>query len=268
MMHDYAKPRLCGTSRRRRYADNKSHAGLWLFTVFLFVVFTVGLVLLGKYHRHSSYATTYTEHAKREPRQVQVKEVVVAKRQKQYEESGVHLSPVTSGTNAFVDQETLKRQITEEARVVSTSSNVASTISPKFEFTTPQAANSHVSTSEQDTAKIAAQRIEKIAAESEAESKKLSESKAVRGGTSIDQLQKTDEQKKQQKNEEQYMLEVIKSKSKVAAEKMRARLALIGIESSISMIKEQSVTYYKISLGPFDKNTAEVKQQLLKKNGI
>lgn len=192
MKNDYA--RLAATGRRRRYSNNQSHAGLWLFTIFLFVIFTLGLVFLGKYQRHDLPGT----YAKK--RKVEVPRIIEKKTNETHLVHKVSVSP------------------------------------PKFEFKTPQQASS------QADIKNAAK---KIALESSVESKKIEDSKA-----------------------NNVMLEVIKTKSKVDAEKMRARLALIGIESTVVKVREQKSIYYKIELGPYDKNTAMVKQQLLKSNHI
>lgn len=222
MIRDYAT-RQCGTGRRRRYSNNQSHAGLWLFTIFLFIIFTLGLVFLGKYHRHGSHIDNVKKGQK---------EVVM---QKVGEVKSVRLPGLVRQDNSDVGQDDYSVR-------KSTTATTETKISPQFEFTTPQSL-------EQDAA-------QKIAAESSAESKKLSAANAGKIEPAIGH------------NAEQYMLEVIKTKNRIIAEKMRARLALLGIESNIVAIKEQNTTYYKISLGPYDKQTVAVKQQLLKDNNI
>lgn len=222
MIRDYAT-RQCGTGRRRRYSSNQSHAGLWLFTIFLFIMFTLGLVFLGKYHRHGSRI----DNAKKGQ-----KEVVV---QKGGEVKSVRLPALVHQDNNNIEQE--EHSVPKSSKVTTETK-----ISPQFEFTTPQSLV-------QDAA-------QKIATESGAESKKLN-------AANVNKLEQDTG-----RNSEQYMLEVIKTKNRIVAEKMRARLALLGIESNIVTVKEQNTMYYKISLGPYDKQTAAVKQQLLKDNNI
>ena len=50
MTRDYVKRSNAYRGRRQ----NQSHAGLWLFTIALFILFTLGLVYLGQYHQHAS----------------------------------------------------------------------------------------------------------------------------------------------------------------------------------------------------------------------
>ena len=66
-----------------------------------------------------------------------------------------------------------------------------------------------------------------------------------------------------------YMLQAGSFREFKQADRMRAKLALMGIESRIEKAKVGSVTWYRIKLGPFTRmSSAGIIRSRLRKNGI
>jgi cell division protein FtsN len=278
MRRDYAK------SMRRRRRRGESHIGLWLLTIALFIGFTFGLVYLGKHRQQQTQMRNYVREVKAEaehklkesaptrfefttPQELErakkdkEKDKDKEKRKGKVAKGGAQESPASDSVEQAgkqQEQSSVQQSMTalqvqelqpgkkEKAIKASAATNTAnadgkgSRIDDDGVIAKPSA--SAVALRIAQTKTKTASAIEEVAIS------------APPRGVSGEQGR-------------QYVLEVIKSKNYTVADRIRAKLALMGYESTIATVREQNKVYYRLTLGPFaSKAEATVKQQALVKN--
>lgn len=120
----------------------------------------------------------------------------------------------------------------------------------QFEFTTPQTKQSKL----KNTKTIAP--------------KPVTANKKATETTTAEASDKINSKPKQANSSSRYVIEIAKINTYAAADRLKARLALIGFEARLNKIKEQKKLYYSLIVGPYDETTATSKQHLLNNNHI
>lgn len=313
---DYAKRSY---SSHNGQNHKESHLGLWLFTVVLFIAFTLGLVTLGKYRHHHSRNINIVSSKNKNITNTNV-DVISASENTRIINTDAN---ATAKTRAEATIESIatnadlhNRGKNEENKYIQQSTNNAANGKKnsaqnqllnqqqeqqlneqlnkqfnrkkskeqqpqqpqqrqkqelKFEFTTPAALEAAAAQKIVDENKM-----HKSAVPTPNPSPTATTITAVstQQNTSINTAAITATSAAPKESvltsaaPEQYLLDIVKSKNYIAAEKVRAHLALIGYEANVVTIAEQKNTYYSINLGPYTKNDAIAHQKLLTRNKI
>lgn len=284
MPRDYAK-RPAATSGRQSH-QQQSHAGLWIFTIVLFITFTLGLVFLGKYRQHhhaisskNKTTTTVTTDINTQPSVATTEEAIrIIATSGSNNKNGSNKSASKNSSNANRSNRTNGKPTLPNKQQQKLSAQLQSPLQPQklqFEFTTPEALE-----------KAAAQKIateNKIAAKAQTESS----SQAIQSSATAQAQQQaaatagatsstisatlpapTPAAEPISNVPEQYLLDVIKTKNFAMMDKLRAQLALVGYEATVVTLTEKNSSYYQITLGPYEKDAALAKQKSLASNKI
>ena len=263
MTKDYANRLNASRRRQAQKRQQESHAGLWVFTIAFFILFTLGLVALGKYRQHSNTAAkNFTEVTTSE---LNLHE---AKARDTTTEDAIE-SIALSKDSKRSEKNDKKDKNDKSTRGISDAEQHL-----QFEFTTPEEIEKAIA--HKDKKVVTSDKKAGGAKEEKKDSKEMKDQSMVEEQveTSSEQelmskIQQVEQQhtKVDQSDAEQgkgrYMLNVIKTKDYASADKMRARLALAGYEANIVTVTEQNVNYYTIVLGPFATKSEAAKQQKL-----
>ena len=215
-------------SRNNRYNNRPSYMGLWLFTIILFVTFTVGLVYLGKHKSNASKIEKEQSHS------------TITKTKNEEE------TPKTKTDEQNQLKQNQLKQNQQEQSFEFYDILTQSKIDNKTNKSTAKTPNNNSTDSTNNS----------TAAENTATTNtKASTTEA--GNTS------TTKAKQKITN---YVLEILRTKDFEVVDHVKAELALIGYE--INITKTNNSSLYVVTVGPYNnKSTALTNQkQLLKYN--
>lgn len=294
---DYAKRSY---SSHNGQNHKESHLGLWLFTVVLFIAFTLGLVTLGKYRHHHSRNINIVSSKNKNITNTNVDVISASENTRIINTDANATAKTRNEENKYIQQSTnnaangkknsAQNQLLNQQQEQQLNEQLNKQFNRKkskeqqpqqpqqrqkqelkFEFTTPAALEAAAAQKIVDENKM-----HKSAVPTPNPSPTATTITAVstQQNTSINTAAITATSAAPKESvltsaaPEQYLLDIVKSKNYIAAEKVRAHLALIGYEANVVTIAEQKNTYYSINLGPYTKNDAIAHQKLLTRNKI
>jgi|GEM_PF-5022478 len=303
MTRDYAKRSSHSHRNQRQRCNTSSNFKMWIFTIVIFILFTLGLAYLGKYRQHHTQTRKLIEEIKVEQ---QNKKVMQQASKKLGELKELNLSPE------------IEKIGNAETTLPSTPVTTEHNNKLQFEFTTPESTEEVIkektkrdTQSNKTTANKSTNKKEDRNNEQDEEDKEVKKIKKTSNNEDNrdsnetntedqnshkypqrmqqfwqrEQRESTEEQTQETSptatspttstasqiattttKQELYLLEIIEAKNYAMIDRIRARLALMGYEATVITHREQKTVYYRLTLGPYEKNIALAKQRALDKN--
>lgn len=267
----FEKYRLNAVNKKSgRMKKNTSHAGLWMFTIFLFAIFTLGLVFLGKEDKinkmRKNYTVTNAEENLKANIHTQTLNSPTISLQQQQQASHLHTAELAHNMEQIQQQITLHEKDTRNSMQNNKpSSNHKVVVNTNNNF--DNNSNSHNDEIADKIALASAKEQSNIEKNQQMQlnnnlqsnvkvinNNNATDNRANNANVALPDLKTSPHNMFEIKNlqKPENTIKVISTQNQHEAEIMRAKLALLGIESKISANNIGNKVYYQIILGPYN----------------
>lgn len=273
----YDKYRLNASNKRNKRVNKKrSNVGLLLLTIFIFILFTLGLVFLGKQEQ----VTKKHRIVDNEIKTSTILPTSLVSQNQKYNQSQNHNQTLTqhvTNTELAYNMEQIQQNITthnsNNANTTATYAHNNDEIADKIALASAKEKANIKKAKLLESKKPSKQSLQQPLKQSsknelnknlnsvttELNGKNFKEKSKI---ASVFDINKTNNlsntnnsnNNANKQNLNQQTIQVIKTKRKNEAETMRAKLALLGIESKITETRINQDRYYQIILGPYRDN--------------